>query len=224
MTLPPLDNTHAVSPLEGGPKITVAPYCSNPSCGRIAEHVHHIFRRSLVGGDVKWVKIEGEAYANITGLCPACHDLVTGRIGGHKAAIRFEDGKFFWCEVSSERGVVTYAPVGLLVPQPPTPDSLAARASNGHTESEDCPFCGQRRRREGLTAPRDPRRRRKSWTIKVPDDEEDGAEVLDNLLETLAPLLGLPVTPNTRYFVVVSALAYTQQSRHDFVLSIKGHG
>ena len=52
----------------------------------------------------------------------------------------------------------------------------------------------------------------------------DATLTLDTLIDTLAPMLGLPNTGNTRYFVVVSALAYTHQTRREFVESIKGHG
>lgn len=212
-----------------GPKYTVGPKCANPDCGKFAEHAHHIVRRSQLGGDYAWVSIKGHIVGNLTGLCPGCHDDITGQLGGHKAAIRFlDDRQFYWCDVRDVNGHLTFPKRGLLQPQPPTPDTLAARAPGNHRESENCPFCGQTRRRSSNPTSRmadGERRRRKTWTVRVPDEEQEhGAEVLDALVEDLAPLLGVGTDRGGRYYVLVPVLYYAQHNRQNFLQTIKGVG
>ena len=222
MTLPAVDTWNVVG-LEG-PKYTVGPRCSNPQCSRIAEHAHHIVRRSALGGAYDWVSIDGYVVANKTGLCPQCHDGITGRIGGHTDAIRFVDNVFLWCSVHTDlHDTVEYLEVGPLEPQPPTPESLAERAPGLLEESDSCPFCGHKNRRRRGTSTH-PRRRRKTWTVQVPNDEEDGAEVLDTLVDELAPLLGIDATATGRYFVLVPTLVYAHHHRENLLESLKGHG
>lgn len=226
MTLPATD-TWDVRGVDG-PKYKVGPYCANPDCGKIAEHAHHIVRRSQLGGDYAWIVLHGQVTGNLTGLCPGCHDDITGRIGGHKAAIRHSiaDTFFHWCDVDTSSGnEIRYLKRGPLQPQPPTPETLAERATgHDHQESEPCPFCGQARRRRSET-PAGDRRRRKTWTVLVPaDDQEQGAEVLDALVDDLAPLLGVDPTRTGRYYVLVPTLYYAQQNRQRFLETIKGVG
>lgn len=224
MTLPAVDSW-TVKGLKGLPEYKVGPRCSNPTCSRIAEHGHHIVRRSALGGDYAWIELDEVVIANKTGLCADCHDDITGLVGGHKAAIRWEEkGRaFWWCLLGEpdDLGNPSYHPVGLLAPQPPTLESLAERP--GAIESEHCPMCGQikRRRRVG-----EPRRRRKTWIVKVPAEaEEDGAEVLDTLVENLALII-----PNAdaglagRYYVLVHALAYSTMNAANFATTLAGEG
>jgi len=209
-----------------GPKYTVGPKCANPDCGKFAEHAHHIIRRSQLGGDYAWVAIKDYIVGNLTGLCPGCHDDVTGRVGGHRKAIRFlGDKQFYWCDVHDVNGHLSFPKRGLLQPQPPTPDTLAARAPGNHRESENCPFCGQTRRRSPRGESTVGERRRKTWTVRVPaDEQESGAEVLDALVEDLAPLLGVGTDTGGRYYVLVPALYYVQHNRANFIETIKGVG
>ena len=68
-------------------------------------------------------------------------------------------------------------------------------------------------------------RKRKSWTIPVPDDEQEkGADALDVLLDDLAPLFGYEPTATARYYVVMAALVYAQQDRKRFIDSLRGVG
>jgi len=221
VTLDPVD-TDAIFRVDG-PDYTVGPYCANPRCGRIAEHAHHIVRRSATAGPADWVEINGEVFANKTGLCPDCHDMVTGRVGGHQAAIRLVHGVFVWCRVLNlSRGRLGFERIAPLEPQPPTPESLATRASATIEESDRCPSCGQLKRRR--SAPH-PGRRRKSWTVPVPADaEENGAEVLDTLVDDLAPLLHVEPNASGRYYVLVPALVYAQQDRKRFIDALGGRG
>lgn len=207
-----------------GPKYKVAAVCSNPTCTSFADHAHHLWRRSQIGGDFAWVTVKGELVANLTGLCHECHTNVTGTIGGHRNAIRYEDGVFFWCDLLTVGDEIEFLKVGPLDPQPPAPGTLATRASGPDHEPTSCPFCGQARRR----APRLPHsggRRRKTWPVKVPADaQENGADTLDALVDDLAPLLGYTAEPSARYYVLIPVLYFVQQNRHAFLESIRGVG
>jgi hypothetical protein len=221
VTLPAVDSWN-VRGLEG-PAYKVGPHCSNPHCGKIAEHAHHIIRRSQLVKDYDWIAIDGYVIANKTGLCVGCHEDITGRIGGHKAAIRWIEERFVWCLLGADE---TYLPVGPLVPQPPTPDSLATddpRASDTG-EPESCPFCGQHRRRRSATPPRVGRRRRKRWTVLVPDEAiEDGADVLDSLIANLAPVVpNGDASATGRYYIIVAALAHALMDSEALVASFEG--
>src|SRR5882672_5400132 len=192
-----------------------------PFCSRLAEHAHHIVRRSQLAGDYAWIEVEGLVLPNLAGLCVAHHDEITGSVGGHKAAVRLIEGKWWWCRLSPSASPL---PVSALDPQPPTPEELAPQAA-GHTqESDTCPFCGQARRRRPL--PRaGGRRRRKSWTIQVPDDlAEDGAELLDVLIDDLALVIGVEPNATGRYYVVLPTLYLAVQNKQAFVENLQGAG
>jgi hypothetical protein len=211
-----------------GPAYKVGPRCSNPTCRRWVEHTHHLWRRSLLGGPFDWVKLDdGRIVANLCGLCPRCHDDITGRVGGHKAAIRLlADGLFWWCRIAGDKPV-SYMPIAPLDPAPPVHGQLASSAAASDEEPDRCPTCG----RQSVTE-RGPRmadsgapRHRKSWNVKVPDDEQErGAEVLDALVEDLAPFLGIDPTATGRYYVIVPALVFATQERDRFLDSLQGVG
>lgn len=224
MTLPAFD-TWDIRGIEG-PRYKVGPHCSNPECHRHAEHAHHIVRRSQIHGDFAWISVEGKVLGNLTGLCVPCHEDITGSTGGHRAAIRYIDGLFLYCPVQSKpNGEHIILPGQPIRPQPPTPDSLAERSPEQELEPETCPFCGREgERRRPAPKPRVGRRRRKSWAIQVPDDNEDGAEVIDSLIAELAPLLDIEPSTTGRYFIVVPALVYAVQNKGEFIASLKGIG
>ena len=229
MTLPLVDSWN-IRGVKGEP-YKVGPRCSNPMCERWADHAHHMVRRSQLGGDFNWVEIEGKLYPNLCGLCVAHHNDVTGTTGasstGHKAAIRLVDGIFYWTSIEHKpSGQIIYLPYAPLDPQPLGPDA-ATRASTHAEDPEHCPFCGQATRRRRGTAPpvaSGKRRRRKTWTIKVPDDAEDGAEVLDTLIDDAAVLMGVEPNASGRYYVIVPALYYMHQHWKDFAQSLRGTG
>ena len=226
MTLPCTDTWD----LKGrtGPRYTVGPYCANPSCHRIAEHVHHLVRRSQLSGDFPWVEIHGTTVGNLTGLCVQCHDDITGNLGGHKAAIRWSlaDSKFWWSDVLATGASIEYRQVGPLDPQPPTPETFAARTP-GPEGSDHCPFCGQEQRRRPARAALPGRRRsnRKTWTVRVPDEAvEDGANVLDTLVGEIGMLLGVGGDSGARYFTLVPSMTYCLQDGQRFLDAIRGVG
>jgi len=227
MTLPALDEWIAKG--VKGASYTVGPRCANPNCNKIAEHAHHILRRSYLAGVYDWVDIDGWIVGNKTGLCFACHNDVTGDVGGHRAAIRIdrEHRVFQWCLVIEHGGMIDYAFAGLLEPQPPTPESLSTERATGHPESEACPVCGHRERARRADIPVSTRRRaRKSWTVLVPDDEqENGAEVLDTLVENLVPVIpNASATREGRYYVFVPTLVFATMEVGRFVHTMEGVG
>jgi hypothetical protein len=231
MTLSPLASNQHLAVGVKGPSFKVGPKCANPRCHnggrRWAEHAHHIFRRSALGGDFKWVEIDGFLVGNLTGLCVPCHNDVTGEIGGHRAAIRWDARAkvFNWCRVVGHGNEIEFLKVGPLDPQPPTPDSLTARASGPKHESEACPFCGQtrRRRKSPASTAAGQRRRRKNWIVSVPGDSEDGAGILDAFVDDVAELLGAGEWDerNRRYWALVHALAWLMQHREEFARDAK---
>ena len=227
MTLRPHDDrrVHGVE----GPAYKVGPNCANPTCPRFADDPHHIWSRGKLGGPYDWVMFRGNLVANLAGLCARCHNAITGPGGGYRAAIRYddEDDVFYWCDVTTRPNKRhEYHEVGPLDPQPPSPSSLATRASGHAHESTACPFCGQTRRRSsGRAETQGERRRRKTWNVLVPaDEQENGAEVLDALHKDLAPLLGYGIDAGSRYYVLVPVLYYAQTHRRAFIKEISGVG
>ena len=214
-----------------GPSYRVGPICCNPGCRKEAVHPHHIFRRTdqRLGGAYAWIEIKGAAYQNLTGICWRCHNDITGGIGGHKAAIKIlgddYDWTWWWCAVSHEvvDGVEmeTSKPLAPIEPQPLTPEEFA-NSRVPPQESEACPTCGHVKRARPAIG--QPGRARKSWTIKVPADAENGAEILDTLVDDLAILLDVEPNQTGRYYVLVPTLYFAHQDKRGFADSIKGVG
>lgn len=197
------------------PKYRVKPLCSHPACSRFIDHTHHIVRRSFIGGDVAWVKFaNGDTVGNLAGLCYRHHDEITV----NKGHIAYEERlhQFTWVD---EDGIS----MGKLDPHPP-------RMFVGLTEEKDehvhlvgpgsTPVCTECHR--PLPRPkekgekREEAKRRKTWTVRVPDtSDEDGAVVLDTLLEECATIFGRDMSQsNIRYYVLAQALALVVQNSH----------
>lgn len=161
-----------------GPDYKVGPYCSVPGCQKVADHGHHIVRRSFIPGDFQdWVLMpDGVEIANKTGLCFTHHDLITV----NKAAIDYEDGVFLWCYEGQE------AP---LTKQPLLLHELV-EIHEGHGLSEEeahtrpiCPGCGRAMPKPKIETPPEEKKERGTWAISIPMDErENGFEVLNELL------------------------------------------
>jgi len=229
VTLPPLPST-AVAGVVGKP-YKVGGKCAVPGCESQVDHGHHIFRRSALAGAFFWVRLpDGQVVGNLTGLCWRHHEGITGKRWGHSHWIQWRNGEYLWGTVRLGVEVpnwdTDFIPVGPLDPQPPAPDLLDAPQPTERSEPDRCPECGQQKRRSGspaISTPGAPRRR-KSWIVKVPDDHEDGADVLDVLVDDLAPLLGIDPTASGRYHVLVPVLVYAHQDERGFIESIKGVG
>lgn len=187
-----------------GPNYKVGPVCSAPGCKKFADHAHHIWRRSFLAGDFKWVELwDGRTVPNLVGLCYEHHQDVTE----NRAMIQFDDtGLFMWSQQTTGD---LYAPVGMLNPQP------QHSIEKMDDDEEPCPTCGHRTRRREL--PPGERRPRKTWTVRVPADSEDGAEVLDELEEQVARSFGIEHYSNIRnrrYFTIVQAFVVVMQNQH----------
>lgn len=206
----------------------VGPLCSVPGCSRLADHSHHIWRRSFVIGDKPWVILwDLTITGNLTALCYRHHQEVTE----NKAIIRWSGLAYTW-----EDSVVTSVH---LDPQPPilftarTGKDLVSNVTSrifperetlavrdlfpdlphehvGPGAVEKCPTCSR-----ALPRPESKRegpRTRKAWTVSVPVDErENGADVLDTLLTECAKIFGHDETKGARYFTVAQALALVVQ-------------
>lgn len=223
MTLPVLD--HTPEGVEGA-AYKVGPYCAVPGCRRTVDHVHHLVRRSAHGRPRSWIRLSDKrVVGNLVGLCHQHHHDLTSPIGGHRNAIRWIFGRFWWCKVISDgRGGVDYDPLDPLDPQPPTPESLRGSATEEDEGADVCPTCGRttREARPAGGMPGEPARPRKTWTVTVPADSEDGAEVLDTLVDDLAPVLGYESSPHLRYFTLARVLVFAQQSKRELLAAMEG--
>jgi hypothetical protein len=215
----------AQGPVRGvqGPAYTVAARCSNPNCTSWSDDPHHIWSRKHLGGPFDWVAVMTTAgeyvCANKTGVCRPCHDDLTGRGGGHKARIIFDLKSRTFAWALGATGPTT----GFLDPQPPTPDSLTHVLGQRSESEEPCPFCGQAKRRRPA-ASRAPGRRRKTWRVLVPADAEDGADILDALVEDVGLTLGIDPAVSGRYYILLPVLYHACQSKAALVESLQGVG
>jgi hypothetical protein len=207
MTLSPVD-TFDVEAVKG-PHYKVGSTCASPLCNRWADHAHHLFRRSRQGA-TRWVELpDGTVTGNLVPLCARCHQLVTGDTGGHVHAVRWHEDEYWWANVLSQNGQLSYVLVAPLTEQPPR---------LGDEEPADinrCPSCGRAKKR---TMQHTPPRKRKTWTVKVPDDDaEDGAQVMDDFVDALAYEFGFDVDGGalTRYHTLARACAFAIQHKHE---------
>ena len=201
MTLVPFEEQSEIVAVDG-PDYSVGPYCSRPGCVHTADHAHHIVRRSFLGGDYKWIQYKGQSLKNLTGLCYAHHQEVTDNFSSIRwmeanRTFGWWDGSFF---------------VNFLSSVPEVKDKF-----QGPAGGEVCPSCNRK-----LPASKDvaqqEKRERRTWSITVPKDErEDGAEVLDGLLDDLRIFFGHDSSKKVRYFTLVQALALVVQHKHEMV-------
>jgi hypothetical protein len=175
-----------------GPEYKTGPYCAAPGCYKIAEHAHHIVRRSFLTGDFKWVRMpDGVEIGNLVGLCVPHHQQITDNI----TEIQYEDGSFYWVEADPSgwtgKGVpnTAFATEDLLVrkplaTQPPTKGVVVEEHEHTYTEERPiCPGCGRMMPKPKIETPSEDKKPRGTWAVSVPADErENGAEVLDELL------------------------------------------
>lgn len=171
--------------------------CAHPECAEPAVDPHHAFPRSAIGNDSWFVAmyegeggdsstawdVYGDPIPHVAGLCRAHHDAVER----HDAWIKLEDGIFVWYDrvtigghiidgqevvlEESDAGKEEWYPLGPLDPQP------AGRAKSHK----------KRRKLKG-----EARRKRKTISLRVPDDTEDGGAIWDETLEeTKAKLVQL---------------------------------
>jgi hypothetical protein len=83
---------------------------------------------------------------------------------------------------------------------------------DGPAQSEKCPTCER-----ALPKPHvgEEEKVRKGWTVAVPVAElENGAEVLDGLLEECRRVFGHDTNKKVRYYTIAQALALVVQNSH----------
>lgn len=201
MSLVPLDSK-GVRGVEGkAPTLNVR--CGKPGCNRFASERHHLWPRSwLRGQPVEWVLLpNGETIPNSVGLCTLHHGNVTGGIGGHKSWIMLEDDHDLnWYDRSGD----SWKLVGQL-----------GEIADRH-DDERCPTCGHITHAEAKPLER---RKAKTWNVTVPDDEEDGAIVLDSYVEDFAGIFGFSSEGARlrRYHVLARVLQWASVNRIDLI-------
>lgn len=211
MTLSPFVSRQ-VKGLEGPeyPRLKVGPLCAAPGCSRIADHSHHMVRRSAIGGDFAWVRVEGEGiFFNLCALCHLCHSKITD----NKAQIKWTGSNFVWND-ELRAGI-------LLDPQPPAWGIDLSKADKaqgpvGPAAVDKCPECLRALPKEKSPGERlEAKKNRKSWSIAVPiDAREDGAETLNVLLSACADLFGHADSKKLKFYTLSQALALVVQHGH----------
>lgn len=217
------------------PRYRVGPHCCVPGCEKLADHAHHLWRRSFINKSVPasvkgrnrregadWVRVGGVIYGNLVGICYPHHQAVTENKAWIRLVDDFDGFSFTWNTLAPD-GWLAHGP---LEPQPPVSGALTSTPSSAQVGSPErtadrgeelpCPTCGHTRRpRPKVDLPPGERRPRVSWTISVPKDErENGADVLDALLAEAAVILGRDEHQSWKYFTAVEALAAFVQHGH----------
>jgi hypothetical protein len=141
--------------------------------------------------------------------------------------IRLEpDENFVWLH----KGITSqsWTHNGLLHPQPTRAAgevNLESQVAHHHVElaeGERCESCGYEKPIKRAPGPKRPR---KTWAALVPDDSEDGAEILDSHVEQIAAYLGLSVEEgirSVRYHVVEKALYFVVMNPRLFIEDLGG--
>lgn len=225
MTLPLIDSWE-IEPVKGKP-YPVNTACANPTCRSDAEHGHHLVRRSQAIGDIWWIRLpDGIVIGNVIGLCAPCHALVTnqgGRGGGHGAALRWFDQALWWCGIQPGRyagSSIRYIPTSPCSSQPPFGDDADILRLD---PEPPCPTCGRPHEAPKKKGPKRPARKRKTWTVQVPADEEDGAQVLDEIVDGVCAAFELDDGGAlTRYHALARAGAFVLVNRSAIPKEAKG--
>ena len=214
VTRSPVEHKSELKGVEGD-LYELNPICAAPGCLRPSDDPHHIVRRTLLGGPFNFVEIEpGVVVGNVVGLCRVHHDQITV----DAAWMTWEDGVFLWSDL--------FTSSTLLDQQPPR---LASSGSENPPEKKwdemklngTCPTC--LRPLPHKHPKREPARIRRTWSLTVPKDErENGAEMLDTLLEEARKELaraGLPYGNEeaAKYFVLSSSLALFVQHAEEML-------
>jgi hypothetical protein len=206
-----------------GPAYETNLICPVPGCdaSRALER-HHLWRRSDIGGDKWWVKTsDGKIHGNCVKFCSFHHRELTDNI----AKITYVDGEFFWHDILS--------PIQLLLWQPPQLDAyldherpeesdddadlrLVEKLGAAHVlapghQPDVCPTCLRKLPQPKSEKPEE-KKVRKTWSVAVPLDQwEDGAQVIDTLLDEAhveLNRLGLPFGEGriVKYYILAAAL------------------
>jgi hypothetical protein len=173
--LKPLANLQVKGTTFGPPTYPLNTVCAHPECTDPVEGKHHCFPKSQLKGDYWWVEYPHPApdethvsiiIPNVVGLCGSGTTGHHGEVEGHLAWIKLEDGVFNWYLRDQLNGEEWHL-IGPLNPQP------------GSREGKP-----KRKRKTG-----EARRKRRTISIKVPNDTENGGELWDELIEEVRDCL-----------------------------------
>lgn len=201
----------------------VGPYCATPGCTRPADHAHHLFSRGMMGGAYNWVRLpDGNVTGNLVGLCFQHHEQVTN----NEVTISWTDGEgFTWLDPTRPRQKLTTQPP--FIETQGDPPAHVYEQDNGHVHQDErqiCPTCERPMPKPKLESDPEAPKERKTWAVSVPQEKwEDGADVLDELLEGIRDELdkaGLSYSEGkkVKYHILATALALFLQNA-DQVLS-----
>jgi hypothetical protein len=161
---------------------------------------------------------------NSVGLCVACHQAVTGDVGGHRAHIRYNPSLSifeWWAKGGGDDGESNWFYVGPIKKQrfiDPHPEARRVRAQEGL-----CPECGQPLRSHTHQHPPGPKRKVSTWSVVVPDDGEVGSDVMDEWVDQFAVMLGFgdAATRLRRYHVLALVLSWAAMNKEQFLSDLE---
>jgi hypothetical protein len=199
--------TRQVTGLEGEAYELPTSVCANPDCEYEATDKHHLFSRGLMGGAFNWVRLaDGTETGNLVGLCFLCHKKITE----NKSQITYQNNKFYF-----DKYPLRYQP-------PKNGNEIESSGEDAALPSSPdakqvCPTCHRKIPRPKIKNPQEESKPRKTWSVAVPyDNQEDGAEVIDQLLDICEDKMdkhGLNWSGGNRvmYYKLTAALALFAQ-------------
>jgi|SRR5215471_2427994 len=209
-----------------GPSYPLNIVCPVPGCTQSNRlERHHLWRRSDVIGDKWWVRTkDGKIHGNVVKLCGFHHLEVTQ----NTAHIAYADGTFWWKDILAEPLLLTWQP-----PEEDVYEALRSRVTPSERKDDPdlalveklgaahvlqpghdpdiCPTCLRKLPKPKDKDPEAPKVR-KTWSVAVPLDHwEDGADMIDTLLEEAHRELnrnGLPFGEGkkVKYYLLTTAL------------------
>src|SRR4029450_807126 len=213
MTLAPVVNP-TVRGVPGKPGI-LGFWCMAPGCDKPAQQRHHYWPKSFLRGQpYEWVTVDGILIQNSCGLCIAAHHEETGPGGGDQAHVRWNSGLQIlegWEKDHNEEWIC----LGPMKDQD-TPLIHETEASVERKKEDLCPSWGSPSRKKASALPK---RKTKPWAVKVPDDAEDGAAVLDEYVDDLSVALGFGDESKgvRRFHVLANVLLWVTQMKPEFL-------
>ena len=195
-----------------GPRYKVGPLCAVPTCGRLADHAHHLWSRSYMGKPYDWVEVESGVVPNLLPLCWHHHEDVTGSVGGYKAGIRYEPetGCLYWTNGEGELELVWG-----------TSQNAQPYVTS---EGERCSECGRRKiNKRPVERDKLPARPKTRVVFTVPKDErEDGEAIIRDQLSKCAELVGR--SEDEGYYTLVDVLNWFAWNYHPDAEEYTGEG
>jgi hypothetical protein len=197
-----------------GPRYSLNVICPVPGCNDSRSlQRHHLWRKSDVIGDRWWVKTsDDKLHGNCVKVCRFHHREITDNI----ARIAYEDGLFYWQDILSEPQLLDWQPPSEF-PVGDDPDVVLVEKlgadhvlAPGHSP-DVCPTCLRKLPQPKSENPEE-KKVRKTWSVAVPLDHwEDGAQVIDTLLDEAhveLNKLGLPFGEGrvVKYYILAAAL------------------